>query len=201
MEMRKILCAALNGLLSLLMLTSCESLGYPTVHPLPPAIPKTDMRSEVLPTPVSPGSAIENDDLRVTMKQAELTSDYMTEYGSMREPPAGQRFLWINILVENIGQKEHSLPAVEHFSVLYGISEFKSSYGYRKGNQDYSTFKAIIYQGQQVDAWLRFDVPVDASLHALQFVFLPASSQVSFSFPASGYPWADHPIFLWQCEP
>lgn len=197
--MKKILCAALHGMFSLFLLSACSSLGIPTVHPLPSPIPKAAAGSNALPTSTSPGSEIDYDHLRVAMKQADISSAYLTEYGLKREPTAGRKFLWINILIENIGLSEHGLPSAEHFSVLYGTSEFKPGYGYREGDVDYSTLKPIIYQGQKVDAWLRFEIPADAGLQDLQFAFLPESFQVSFSFPSSGYPWADHPIYLWQC--
>jgi hypothetical protein len=104
-------------------------------------------------------------------------------------------------LLKNIGQVEHPLPAIEHFSALYGTSEFKPSYGHRQGNTDYTALKPVVYQGQQVDAWLRFDIPASAELKDLQFVFLPESLLVSTSFAPTDYPWADHPIYLWSCAP
>jgi hypothetical protein len=134
------------------------------------------------------------------MTQAEITNGYDTEYGSRREPTLGGKFLWIQVQLENIGPTEHILPAAEHFSVLYGESEFKSSYGHRKGSLDYAALKPNLYQGQKVAAWLRFDIPSAAELQALQFAFLPESVQISFSFPTANYSWADHPIYFWQCN-
>jgi hypothetical protein len=139
------------------------------------------------------------DDLQVAMSQAELTTGYITEFGSRREPPVGKQLLWIHIQLKNIGQHEQPLPATEHFSILYGSAEFKPTYGHRNEYTDYTTLSKTIYQGQEVDAWLRFDIPVAAELEELWFAFLPESSQVSVSFSPSDYPWGDHPIYLWTC--
>jgi len=72
------------------------------------------------------------DDLQVVMSRAEVTTSFLAEYGSTREPPAGKKFLWIHITLKNISQGEQDLPAPEHFSVLNGTTEFKSTYGHRK---------------------------------------------------------------------
>jgi hypothetical protein len=150
---------------------------------------------------VAPDQRIVYDDLQVVMRQAEITTSYLTEYGSSREPPADKKFLWINILLKNIGQHEQNLPAPEHFSVLFGTTEFKSTYGHRKGYADYTSLNTIVSQEQEVDAWLRFDISTTAELKDLWFVFLPESSQVSVSFLPTDYSWGDHPIYLWACAP
>ena len=56
-------------------------------------------------------------------------------------------------------------------------------------------------EGQEVDAWLRFDISADVELKDLIFAFLPESTQVSIGFSSSDYFWADHPIYLWNCAP
>ncbi len=147
------------------------------------------------------GWEIVYDDLWVTMSQAEVTSSYITEYGSKRNPTSGTKFLWVQLLLKNIGPIERPLPTGEHFSLLYGASEFKPVYGHRQGHADYLTLKPVVYQGQQVEAWLRFDIPASAEPEALQFAFLPESLRVSTSFAPADYPWADHPIYLWLCGP
>jgi hypothetical protein len=150
---------------------------------------------------MSVGQEIVYKDFRVVMSQAEVMTSYITEYGSGRNPASGTKFLWVHILLKNIDQAEHPLPAIEHFSVLYGTSEFKPSYGHRQGHTDYTVLKPVVYQGQQVEAWLRFDIPASAELKDLQFAFLPESFQVSTAFAPTDYPWADHPIYLWSCAP
>jgi hypothetical protein len=154
-----------------------------------------------LPTPVSPGQMVVYDDLQVTMSQAEITTSYPTEYGSTREPPAGMKFLWIHILLKNIGQQERDLPVSEHFSVLNGETEYKPTYGHRQDHMDYMALTTVMVQGQDADAWLRFDIPADLELQDLWFAFMPESSQISVGFSSNNYPWADNPIYLWTCAP
>jgi hypothetical protein len=180
----------------MLLLPAC----YPAPAPVS-AYPPTQAANRPLPAPMPTGREIVHNDFQVTMSQAEVMTSYITEYGSSRNPASGTKFLWVHISLKNIGQVEHPLPAIEHFSVLYGVSEFKPSYGHRQGHTDYMVLKPVVYQGQQVDAWLRFDIPASAELKDLQFVFLPESLQVSTSFAPTDYPWADHPIYLWSCAP
>jgi hypothetical protein len=182
--------------LVLWVLTAC----YPAPAPVQ-AYPPTQAANRPLPTPIATGLEIRYADFQVAMSQTEVTTSYVTEYGSVRNPPSGAKFLWIHILLKNVGAIERALPAIEHFSALYGASEFKPVYGHRLGYVDYTTLKPVVYQGQQVDAWLRFDIPAGAELKDLQFAFLPESFQVSASFAPADYPWADHPIYLWRCGP
>lgn len=170
------------------------TLAYSTSAPQP-----TQVRTN--PTPNPYGQVITYKTLRVTMTQAEFTSDYETEYGSRRAPPVGAKFLWIAVQFENISPNEQKLPATEHFILIKGAVEFKPTYGHRKGYPDYTSLNPGLYPGHKTEAWLRFDLPMDADLAELQFVFLPESVQVSSSFPVSGYTWADHPMFSWQCAP
>lgn len=191
----------LYGLFGLLIFSACNSASSPVPTPVSSATPQTAVENKVLPTPVSPGQRIVYDNLQVTMSQAEITTGYLTEYSSTREPPAGKRFLWIHIILQNIGQHERNLPAPEHFSALTGTTEFKSTYGHRKDYTDYMALTAAMVQGQDVSAWLRFDIPAAVELKDLWFAFLPESSQVSVGFSSGDYPWGDHPIYLWKCAP
>jgi hypothetical protein len=191
----------LYGLFGLLMFSACNSASRPAPMPVSSATPQTAVEDKALPTPVSPGQRVVYEDLQMAMSGAEITTDYLTEYGSTREPPAGKRFLWIHIILQNIGQNERNLPAPEHFSALYGTTEFKPTYGHRKDYADYMALTAGMVQGQDVNAWLRFDIPAALELKDIWFAFLPESSQVSVGFSSSEYPWGDHPIYLWMCAP
>ena len=155
-----------------------------------------------LPTPASPNDPIIWRDLQVTMEQVELTEDFITEFGTTRIPSASEKFMWVHVQLKNIGQKEIEAPLPEHFSVLYAATELKPTYGHRKDYADYFALDPVIFPNQEVDAWLRFDVPVAAELKDLRFVFLPESSQVGASFSSPNYPYADgHPTFVWNCAP
>jgi len=200
--MTKILMLLLSGFFGLLILTACNSAsGVVVPTPASSSTPQATAENKGLPTPISPSQMIVYDNLQVVMSEAEITTSYPTEFGSSREPPAGKKFIWIHILLKNIGQGERTLPAPEHFSVLQGTTEFKATYGHRKDHTDYIALNVSVADGQEVDAWLRFDISADAELKDLIFAFLPESTQVSFGFSSSDYSWADHPIYLWTCAP
>ena len=100
-----------------------------------------------------------------------------------------------------MGQKEMDMPKSEHFSALYAGAEFKPTYGHRKDYTDYMALGPVLFPNQQVDAWLRFDVPANAGLKDLRFVFLPESSQVGVLSSSPNYPYAEnHPTYVWRCE-
>ncbi len=188
-------------LLGLLIITACNSTSaqlFPS--PVPSTTPQPTMEKS-LPAPVPPGQAVVYGDLQVVMSQAEITTSYLTEYGSARVPSPGQKFLWIQIGLKDTGQAPQDLPAPEHFSVLNGATEFKPIYGHRQDHPDYMALTTGVVAGQTVDAWLRFDIPSALELKDLAFAFLPESSQVSVGFSPSNYPAGDHPIYLWTCTP
>lgn len=191
----------LSCLFGLLILTSCNSSGRAVVPtPTPSSTPQA-AGDYIVPIPISPGQMIVHDELQVVMEEAEITPVYITEYGTTREPPPGKNFIWIHVLLKNIGQREKALPVSEHFSVLNTSTEFKPTYGHRKDHMDYMILTPILAQGQEVDAWLRFDIPAAMDLKQFLFAFLPDSSQVSIIVPSSGSSWADHPTYLWTCLP
>ena len=190
--------------IALFVLTACSSIGEaaataasPTVSPQP-----TATQILVLPTSSSPGDRIVWDNLQVTMDRCEVSQDYLTDYGSTRTPPIGQKFLWVQVRLKNVGQAQLDVPIAEHFSVLYAAAELKPTYGHRQGYVDYTTLGSLIFPNQELDAWLRFDIPRTAEFNNLRFVFLPESSQVGTSFSSSEYPYAkDKLTYVWKCTP
>jgi hypothetical protein len=135
------------------------------------------------------------------MDQPEVTDTFINEFGSQRVPPAGQKFLWVHLALENIGTAEILLPESENFSILYAESEFKPIYGHRQGYADYTDLGTVLFPGEKLDAWLRFDIPAEADLSELWFVFLPTSAQVGVSPSSPNYPYAeDKPTYVWSCE-
>jgi Domain of unknown function (DUF4352) len=190
--------------IGLCVLTACSSVGGSSVTPATatasPQPTATDIK--VLPTPSLLGDSIIWDDLQVTMNQLEVTQDYVTDYGSTRIPPAGQKFLWVQIRLKNTGQIEMDVPLAEHFSVLYAGAELKPSYGHRQGHEEYTTLGPLIFPNQELDGWIRFDIPTTAELKDMRFVFLPESSQVGTSFSSPNYPYVDDkPTYVWNFEP
>ncbi len=200
--MEKLSKLALNGLFGLLLVTACASTGGPVVPtPAPSSTPQVVVENKSLPTPMTRSQMAVYDDLQVEMRESEITTSYLTEYGTSREPPTGKKIIWVRILLKNIGTGERSLPEPEHFSVLDDADEFKATYGHRQDHVDYMALTNVLAPAQEVDAWLRFDIPSDAELKDLLFAFLPESTQISLGFSSSEYSWADHPIYLWNCAP
>jgi hypothetical protein len=136
------------------------------------------------------------------MDKLEITQDYLTDFGSSRVPPAGQKFLWVHIQLKNLSQIQLDLPLAEHFSILYAATELKPTYGHRQGYADYTALEPAISPGQDLDGWIRFDIPTTAELRDLRFVFLPESAQVGTSYSSPNYPYAhDKPTYVWNCGP
>ena len=156
----------------------------------------------VIPTPSSPGNSVTWGNLQVSMDGPEFTDVYETDYGSTRVPPKGGKFLWVHIGLQNTGQVETAIPSEENFSVLYASTELKPTYGHRQGYKDYTTLVQVIFPGQELDGWLRFDVPATAELKDMLFVYLPESSQIGASYSSPNYPYAeDKPTFVWEFMP
>jgi hypothetical protein len=188
-------------LFGLIVLSACatqrESQSIPataTQTPLPTSTPTP------LPTASSPSDSIIWDDLQVTMDQLEITNEYRTEFGSTRTPPEDGKFLWVHIRLENTGQIEMDVPVYEHYSILYAATEIKPIYGHRAGYVDYTTLGPVIFPNQELDGWLRFDIPISAELEEMRFVFIPESAQVGVSFSSPNYPYVDNkPTYVWGC--
>jgi uncharacterized protein DUF4352 len=190
--------------IGLIILTACSSANRTSTAPLPTTLSPqpTATGIKVFPTPSSLSDSIIWDGLQVTMDQLEVTQDYVTDYGSTRSPSAGQKFLWVDIRLKNTGQIEMDVPLPGHFSVLYAGTELKPSYGHRQGYADYTALGSVIFPNQELDSWLRFDIPTAAELKDMRFVFLPESSQVGASFSSPNYPYSeDKPTYVWNCTP
>lgn len=186
------------------VLAACTSAGKPSSAPVSATVSPqpTPTQVRVFPTPSSPGDSVIWQDLQVSMDQAEITDRFTNEFGSQRLPSAGQRFLWVRVRLENIGSNEIALPVPENFSALYAESEFKPVYGHRQGYTDYTALSSTLFPEQEVDAWLRFDIPDTAELRDLWFVFLPESEQVGVSPSSPNYPYAaNKPTSVWKCAP
>ena len=201
LTMKKILCILFIGTFFLAactkqsVVTAVPATAIATQTPLPTSIPTP------LPTPSSPSDSILWDDLQVTMDQLEITNEYITDFGPTRNPPAGKKFLWVHIQLKNMGGVELDIPVLEHYSILYAAIEIKPIYGHRDGYVDYSTLGSTIFPDQELDGWLRFDIPSTAELKDMRFVFLPESAQVGTSYSSPSYPYADDkPTYVWDCE-
>jgi len=134
------------------------------------------------------------------MDGLEITNEYLTDFGSTRNPSAGTKFLWVQVLLKNTGQIEKDVPIYEHYSILYAAIEIKPIYGYRQGHTEYTSLNPTIFPNEELEGWLRFDIPDTAELKDLRFVFLPESSGVGTSFSSPSYPYSgDKPTYVWDC--
>ena len=175
--------------------SSTPSSATETITPPPTSTPTP------LPTASSPNDSIIWDNLQVAMDQLEITGEYLTDFGSTRSPSAGTKFLWVHVLLKNTGQIEKDVPIYEHYSILYAATEIKPIYGHRQGYAEYTTLASVIFPNQELDGWLRFDIPATAELKDMRFVFLPESAQVGVSYSSPSYPYADDkPTYVWACE-
>src|SRR5215207_1574403 len=187
-------------LIGLFVLTGCSSTGE-SVVPVPSPLP-TPTEIRVLPTPASAGDSITWRDLQVTMDQIEITEEFITEFGTTRNPPVGEKFMWVHVQLRNVGQIEINTPLLENFSVLYAATELKPSYGHRGGYTEYSTLAPVLFPNDEADGWIRFDIPAAAELKDLRFVFLPISAQVGASYSSPNYPYSDDkPTYVWEVVP
>lgn len=188
-------------LAGILSLSACTTqAATPSVSATQPPIPAAV--STPIPTPFSQGDFTTWDALQVSMNELDITNEYLTDFGSVRLPPAGKKFLWVHVNLKNTGQTETGIPASEHYSILYAALEIKPIYGHRSGYVDYTSLSGTVFPNQSVDGWLRFDIPDTAKLSEMSFVFLPKSVQVGASYSSPNYPYsADKPTFVWNCAP
>jgi len=191
----------LRSLIGLFLITACSTTDAST----PPGITTTTSQPTAteagpLPTPASPGDSITWRDLQVTLDQIETTQEFVTEFGTIRIPSPGKKFMWVHIQLTNMGQIEINIPILENFSVLYAATELKPTYGHRQGYMDYSTLGPILFPDQQADGWIRFDIPATAELTNLLCVFLPESAQIGSTISSPNYPYSeDKPTYVWKC--
>ena len=191
-------------LLGLLIFSACSQRRATTAPPATAtASPQpTTIATRPLPTPSSAGDSIVWEDLQVRMDKLEITQDYLTDFGSSRVPPAGQKFLWVHIQLKNLSHIQVDLPLAEHFSILYAATELKPTYGHRQGYPDYTELGSVIFPSQEQNGWIRFDIPDTAELSELRLVFIPESSHVGASYSSPNYPYADDkPTYVWNCGP
>ena len=177
---------------------SAISANPTATRPSPPTI---TVMATALPTPSSLNDSILWDNLQVTMEQIEITQEYVNKFGSVRNPPAGKKILWVHIRMKNTGSIEMNVPILENYSILYAAAEIKPIYGHRQGYAEYTTLGSTIFPGQELDGWLRFDIPATAELREMLFVFLPESAQIGTSYASPNFPYAeDKPTYVWDLE-
>ena len=190
--------------MGLFFLTACTTQNVVTAVPATTIATQTPLPTStptLLPTPSSLNDSIIWDNLQVSMNELNITGEYTTDFGSTRNPPAGKKILWVHVQLKNTGGVELNMPLLENFSILYAADEIKPTYGHRSGYVDYTTLGASIFPDQELDGWLRFDIPDTAELKNMRFVFIPKSAQVGTSYSSPSYPYADDkPTYVWDLE-
>ena len=184
-------------LIAAFVLTACESQNPPTPTAL---VLPTATTAGITPTPIRIGQAITYDGLQVSVESNEITGRYTTQFNTVREPPTGIKFLWVQVGLKNVTAALLAIPDTEHFSVLHERTEFKTSYGHRQNFLDYTTLPDKISPDQEIKSWLRFEIPAAIEPSSLWFAYLPRSSRVTFLPPGSPA-WGDHPEYLWKLSP
>ena len=192
-------------LIGFFILTACTIQSGSALSATPtatrPSPPTITITATALPTPSSLNDSIVWDDLQVTMEQLEITQEYVNKFGSVRNPPIGKKILWVHIRMKNTGQIELPVPILENYSILYAATEIKPIYGHRQGHVEYTTLGPTIFPDQELDGWLRFDIPQAAELREMRFVFIPESAQIGTSYTSPNYPYSsDKPTYVWELE-
>jgi hypothetical protein len=100
---------ALIGLGALCAL-AFDSLARSGSAPLPGVFPPGIPLSRAIPAAM--GQSIRRGDLLITPRTYRLTGAYRSELGVEERPPAGAGFLWVLIVVENIGERVVDAPTV-----------------------------------------------------------------------------------------
>jgi len=183
-------------LAGLILLSACY--GAPELTTPSPAPTLTVSPTLVLPTPLASPASITYADLQVAVDRAEFSDAYTTEFQTSRTPPAGKKFLWVHILLKNVGPKTLKTPVQDHYSILFFQTEFKPTYGHRKDYQDYTSLDSTLPPGQTINGWLRFEILNSAELSQIRAAYIPEGVHIPSVSGSGSDSWADRPFFLWS---
>jgi hypothetical protein len=182
----KITAAIAIGLLILLGLCLCGSLFWlfggraPTVTPTPSRAASTSSRNPTgTPSPTATsrkaesvlGQGVRYGELLVTPAEYRFLEKYRNSWGSTVEPPRGARFLWVRIVVENVGGYPAETPLYHQFQIIYRNEYFYDASRYNDNPQMPDLPWERIYPGARVEGWLMFTVPKQAGPEDFKLVF------------------------------
>lgn len=181
--------------LAVFLLAGCYgSPEPPTPTLIPTAIP---VPTAQLPTPLPFGSSIVNQEITVLVDKLEVSGPYTTDFNTRRDPPVGKKIAWVHIQIINPGESTLKTPGAEHFSILYGGNEIKSTYGHRQDYPEFTDLSANLFPGQALTGWLRFDIPTEATLENITLSFYPNNKHLPALTNGDASVWADQPIYIW----
>jgi hypothetical protein len=167
----KITAAIAIGLLILSGLCLCGSLCWlfggstPTGTSSPTAMPRK--AESVL------GQGVRYGELLITPAEYRFLEKYRNSWGSTVEPPRGARFLWVRIVVENVGGYPAETPLYHQFQIIYRNEYFYDASHYSDNPQMPNLPWERIYPGARVEGWLMFTVPAWVQPEDLLLVLRP----------------------------
>lgn len=127
-----------------------------------------------------------------------MSGSYTTDFNTRRDPPAGRKITWVHIQVNNPGKNTLKTPGADHFSILYGGIEIKSTYGHRQDYPDFTDLSVSVFPGQNLAGWLRFNIPMEASPEDLTLAYIPNSNHLPALVNGDAAAWADQPVYIWK---
>lgn len=124
-------------------------------------------------SPLPVGSEVTHEDFTVALVEYEFSAAYKDEYDIPETPPEGAKFLWIHIVVRNIGQNAAISPSSSDFSVVYLREQIDVDFVFasRAGYDEYDGGQ--LFPGVVREGWLRFTLPRAAEPSQLTVVFKP----------------------------
>ena len=161
---------ALIGLGALCAL-AFDSLARSGSAPLPGIFPPGIPLPRAIPAAI--GQSIRRGDLLIAPRTYRLTGAYRSELGVEERPPAGAGFLWVLIVVENIGERVVDAPTVWDFYILHKGVQLQADSVFFEPPAMAAYRGGRAYPGGQEAGWLRFTVPARARPEDLLLVLRP----------------------------
>jgi len=172
----RIAAAIAIGLMILAGLCLCGSLfglvgeGSPTVTPTPSRAASTSTAAPRKAEAVL-GQGVRYGELLITPVEYRFLEKYHNRRGSSVEPPRGARFLWVRIVVENVGGYPAWTPLYHEFRIIYRNEYAYDANFYTDNPQMPRLPWEQIYPGAQVEGWLMFIVPQAGRPEDFRLVF------------------------------
>jgi len=125
------------------------------------------------PIPQPIGSEMRHEDFAVTLLEYEFSGSYRGEYDVDEEPPEGAKFLWVHILVRNVGQNAGDSPSPSDFSLIHLGEQIGRGFSLGKGPGYEQYDGGEIFPGVSREGWLRFTLPKAAEPRQIVVVWEP----------------------------
>lgn len=136
----------------------------PTIMNAPSVVSRTvSMTCSSTQPPNELGQSVVYQDMKTTVIEYQFGGAYIDENGYERKPHEKEKFLWLHISAENVGQVTAEATSGNDFQPIYkGTKVAGGTYiYYRPGYSDYQRDR--ISPGTRTDGWLLFYVPEAAN--------------------------------------